>query len=365
MHIISGDLWAGAEAMAYQLLSGLKQSGNVDLHLIIMNEGRLEQKCRQLGIHCYLIDERKLSTISMVAKAIHIARKIKPDIIHSHRYKENILAAIVAGFCGRPRLIATQHGRSEIAQFFLPKVIVDGLNRFCLRWIFIKTVAVSMDTADYLWRALGLNHNKISIISNGISLPPKGKKPNRYGADRMFTIGSAGRLFPVKRFDTLIEIAAHVCRVNTQVRFVIAGEGPEKKKMKALIAQYGLEDQVQLMGHVDDMQAFYDDLDLYINTSMHEGTPMSILEAMATGLPVIAFDVGGLRAIITDSVDGFTITKKNSFLFVSKIIELIDHPKLLKELGENAQKKIISRFSMKRMVESYLALYCRISGRHQ
>jgi len=280
VHVISGDLWAGAEAMAYQLLRGLNQSEDIDLHLIIMNEGQLERSCRQLGIKCHLIDERKFSAIAIAVKAIRVVRKIKPDIIHSHRYKENILAALIAVFCGRPKLFATQHGRAETnKKRSFNKIIVDRLNRSCLRWIFTEVVAVSKDTADYLLETCGSKQDNLSIIPNGINLPNPAQHANRDETRRHFTIGSAGRLFPVKQFDTFIEIARQVCRVTNQAYFVIAGEGPEKKKLESLILKYGLSGQVQLTGHIEDMQAFYSGLDLYINTSMHEGTPMSILEA--------------------------------------------------------------------------------------
>lgn len=362
LHFISGDLWAGAEAMSYQLLSGLNQAGNVDLHLIIINEGRLERLCRQSGINCYLLDERQFSTIAIAVKAIRIARKIKPDIIHAHRYKENILASIISGFCGCPKLIATQHGRSESNEASIRKRIVDKLNQFCLRWIFSETVAVSQDTASYLLQAYGLKPKKLSIIPNGINIPLLCRRQAEMGTDRPFTIGSAGRLFPVKSFDRFVEIARQVCRVKKQTRFVIAGEGPEREKLENLIEQYGLGRQVQLLGHIEDMQTFYNGLDLYINTSLHEGAPMSILEAMARGLPVIAFGVAGLKEMITDSADGFVIPEGDEGLFASRIVELIDHPKCLTVLGKSARRKIIDCFSVARMVGNYLAFYYRIAG---
>jgi glycosyltransferase involved in cell wall biosynthesis len=361
LHIVSGDLWAGAEAMVYQLLAGLNRLGSIDLHLIILNEGHLEQACKKLGVKCYLVDEQKLPAVALAGKAIRIARKIKPDIVHAHRYKENILAALVARFCGRPKLVATQHGRTETGSEPFHKRIVGKLNNACLQRIFEEVVAVSGDTSDYLLQSCGLKENKICIIPNGIEPPltPLAVKDN--GSDRPFTIGSAGRLFPVKRFDTFIEIARQVCRQKKQMRFVIAGEGPERQKLETLIAEYGLTGQVHLMGHVDHMQEFYNRLDLYTNTSMHEGTPMSILEAMANKLPIIAFDVAGLREIITNNADGFTIPQGDNAQFVSRIVELMDRPKQLKAFGEAARQTIIDRFSNDKMVEGYQKLYQEIS----
>jgi glycosyltransferase involved in cell wall biosynthesis len=360
LHIISGDLWAGAEAMAYQLLSGLHQLDGIDLHLIILNEGRLEQLCKKLGIKCYLIDEQKLSVVAIIGRSIRVARKIRPNIIHAHRYKENILSALAAVFCGRPKLVTTQHGRTEADKVPVHKKIISKINHAFLRWVFTEAVAVSRDTADYLVKICGLKPEKLSIIPNGISIPLTSRSVNDKKG-RFFTIGSAGRLFPVKQFNTFIEIARRVCRVKSLVRFVIAGEGPERDALQSMISQYELDGRVRLLGHVDAMQGFYNELDLYINTSIHEGTPMSILEAMANGLPVIAFDVGGLKDIITDGADGFTIPEGDKAQFIYRTLELVDHPQKLITFGEVAHRKIIDCFSTTRMVEGYQELYQRIS----
>lgn len=360
LHIISGDLWAGAEAMAYQLLSGLNQLEGIDLHLIILNEGRLERSCRRQGIKCYLLDEKKLSSVAIAGKTIRISRKIKPNIIHAHRYKENILATIIAGFCRNSRLVTTQHGRTEGINASLRKSIIDKLSLTCLKWFFKGVVAVSNDTADYIIQTIRVNPKRLTIITNGIGLPSASRSSNYNKNGRPFIIGSAGRLFPVKRFMTFIEIARVVCSDNSQARFVIAGEGPERENLLNLIAKYGLEEEVRLLGHVDDMQTFYAGLDLYINTSMHEGTPMSILEAMANKLPIIAFGVAGLNEIITDGADGFTIPMDDNALFAATIDELIDHPEIIRAFGEAALIKIVNCFSSKKMVEKYLTLYHRL-----
>jgi len=116
------------------------------------------------------------------------------------------------------------------------------------------------------------------------------------------------------------------------------------------------------LGHRENMISFYNSLDLYINTSNHEGTPMSILEAMAVGLPVIAFNVGGLGEIITNNFNGFIVPKGDIGLFASKILKLIDTPELLKTIGEGAQKKIYDQFSMQHMLGEYISLYHILAG---
>ena len=343
--------------MAYQLLTGLNRRKSIDLHLIILNEGRLERLCRKEGITCYLFNEQEISFPSLAYKALKIARKIKPDIIHSHRYKENILAALIAPGCGLPKLIATQHGRTEADKHVFHEKIISDLNYACMQWIFRRVVAVSNDTADYLLGSCGLKQSKLTIIPNGIDLPRNCHRANGKRFGQFFTVGSAGRLFPVKQFDRLIEIAKEVFGENGPIRFVIAGDGPEKKKLETLIARYRLTEHVHLLGHVEDMQDFYKNIDLYVNTSLHEGAPMTIIEAMRNGLPVIAFGVAGLKEIIADGKDGYAIPPYDNHQFALKIAELTHAPQQLKFLGESARKKVIDHFSTKGMVDKYWAMY--------
>jgi len=361
LHIISGDLWAGAESMAFQLMIGLNRINDVDLHLIVLNEGRLERQCREAGINCYLIPEKNLSFIQIVLRSVKIVRRLNPNVIHSHRYKENIIAAITAAFNGRSKLVTTRHGRPEKVKELFHKRVISALDTACLRWIFSEIIAVSQDTAEYLIQMFGPNSKKISVIHNGIapSFHPILHQSNSQRGS--ITIGSAGRLFPVKQFDVFIRIAKLVCQEKPEIRFVIAGEGPEREKIESLIIRYGLKDKIQLLGHLDDMQAFYKGIDLYINTSAHEGSPMTILEAMAVGLPVIAFSVAGLPEILSDGRDGFVIPDGNYEGFASRIIELTDDYKRLNVIGLHACRKVADRFSVVQMVNSYLAIYLRVN----
>jgi len=109
----------------------------------------------------------------------------------------------------------------------------------------------------------------------------------------------------------MIEIAKAVNEKTKHIEFHLAGEGPERSKLQALIQRYSLNETFVLHGHVEDMLTFYRSLDLYLNTSVHEGIPMSILEAMAHGLPVVAPDVGGISEIISNGEDGYLVDTRD------------------------------------------------------
>jgi L-malate glycosyltransferase len=146
-HIISGDLWAGAEVMAYHLIKGLRSYSNCDLSAIVLNAGRLSEEIKKIGIRTYVLDEKKLSFSTILFTIHKIFRKNPPDIIHSHRYKENILAYLASRFIPGIKLISTQHGMPEIheGKRNIKHLLISGSNFFMLSHRFNQVVGVSQD----------------------------------------------------------------------------------------------------------------------------------------------------------------------------------------------------------------------------
>ncbi len=359
--IASGDLWAGAEAVVHQLAVGLQAKSFIRHTVVLLNHGRLEMLCRQADIDTRVIDERRYGFVGILAKFITICRSVKPDIIHAHRYKENLLAAIAAMSCGCPSLITTVHGLSEGMNSTFKGSMKSTLNRFLLRRVFDTTVAVSQDVAHSLAERSGVPAKRLATIVNGIDVHNGLPKKTRTSGDT-FTIGSAGRLFPVKDFSLMVDIARMTCAARTNARFVLAGDGPEKDAILHKIRTNGLEDYFTLLGHVDDMQDFYAGLDIYINTSIHEGIPMTVLEAMARRIPVVAFAVGGLNEIVSHGHDGYLVQHRDAGEFSQHLIELIDDRDRLQRFGDNAGSTVHKRFSTTRMTESYCSTYARLLG---
>ena len=128
-----------------------------------------------------------------------------------------------------------------------------------------------------------------------------------------------------------------------------------------MTAALQVQDRFFLKGHVEDVSAFYRGLDVYLNTSLHEGIPMSILEAMAHNLPVIAPAVGGLVEIIEDGVDGFLVASRDPEVFAEKCLLLRD-PELRLRMGRAARAKVERCFSADMMARSYLRLYHELAG---
>jgi glycosyltransferase involved in cell wall biosynthesis len=287
--------------------------------------------------------------------------KNKPtQILHSHRYKENILAFFARGVGRGTRLVATQHGMPEpgYGSLWTAGRFAAGLNRYILPRHFDRLVAVSRDIQDSFVGQLGFSPLKVSVIHNGIELPEM-IASGRSGSVMM--AGSAGRLFPVKDYPLMVEIARVVSEQKAPIRFKLAGDGPERSRLEKLIAARGLDHSFKLCGNLENMGDFYPSIDVYLNTSMHEGIPMSCLEAMAHGLPVIAPLVGGIDEIIEDGVEGFLVTSRNPEEFAERCL-LLQDSKLRQRMGQAARNRIQSVFTAEYMAQQYYQLYSELAG---
>ncbi len=359
-HILSGDLWAGAEVMACNLIKGLsRQEKSNDLCVVLLNYGRLERELRQVGIDVYVIDEQRNPFGRLLVAFRNIVAEFRPDIIHSHRYKENLLAMAAGFFAGKLPVVATQHGMPEnyggkqslyrrIFQRTLTGIQGKSLHRI---------VAVSDDLRENLIKKLGFDRSKIAVIHNGIELPPL---KEIFSGKASYDFGTAGRLFPVKDYPFMVEIAAAVIEKNNRATFAIAGEGPQKEMLTNKIDSLELGQHFKLLGHMDDMPNFYQSIGTYMNTSIHEGIPMSILEAMSFGRPVIAPQTGGIKEIVRDGQDGYLIEKRGVRDFCRRCLQLAGDAELAVRMGRSARQRVEEAFSIDIMTQRYMSLYLEI-----
>lgn len=357
---MSGDLWAGAEVMAFRLISGLLSEKDVEISAIVLNNQRLATEIRRSDVPVEILDERKLSFFQIKRGLDTLLGKYQPHILHTHRLKENILGYLSSrSFNGKISLICTQHGLDEPGSS-LKWRILSKLNSYVLSRHFTYVVAVSEEMRGELAENYDSSAKKLVVIHNGtnIGIPHCGR-----GRDHRFTIGSAGRFFPVKNYCFLVEVAAEVHRQIKDVRFVLAGEGPELPKILDKIQQYRLGETFLLKGFIEDISCFYNGLDVYINTSLHEGFPMSVLEAMAHGLPIIGPREGGIKEAVVEGENGFLVEGRSPTRYAEKCVELYRKRGLKEHMAKSSREMVESRFSTRTMSKKYLDLYHKTLSR--
>jgi glycosyltransferase involved in cell wall biosynthesis len=355
-HIVSGDLWAGAEVMVFNLLREMIKFNDFDIRIIVFNNSRLSKELIKLGIPVQIIEEEALSFFELVRQVSYYIRYHNPDIIHSHRYKENLISFLAWRKNKRVKLIATQHGLPEFygGDFKIKHRLIIYLNFLILKKYFDLTVPVSCDIRQLLIGKLNFPPRKLKMIYNGITI---GKSVPDEFEHVDFQIGSVGRLSPVKDFDLFIEIARMVFRKWPNAFFKIAGDGPDLNRLRALLKQKESSINLSLVGHLDNLDSFYRSLYIYVNTSKHEGIPLSVLEAMSFGVPVVLPKVGGMPELIRNGKEGYLIEKRSAEAFETCLLTLLENRNLRDLLGEAARRRVRNRFSSQIMAEKYRGLY--------
>lgn len=342
--------------MDYCLLKNLKRFKDLGLSAILLNEGRLADEIRRLGIPVDVLDETRRSFFQLVRDTRKILARRSPRILHSHRYKENILAFLSSKNKNHVRLVSTQHGMPEsIGTNRNPKyMLLHKLNISLFLKSFNRVIAVSGDIQNRLIDKYGFPRNKTAVIHNGTDIPEE--SPSK-GERDVFIIGSMGRMFPVKDYPLMVEIAREVYRETDKIRFELAGDGPDKARIADLVERHRLGDIFLLRGFVEDTHGFYQGIDLYLNTSLHEGIPMSVLEAMSHGIPVIAPNVGGLKEIVEDGNEGYLVDGRDPKAFARKCLHLFEDRLLRQSMGSSARKKVEKEFTNDGMAREYYRLY--------
>ena len=301
-HIVSGDRWAGAEVQAYTLFRQLRQ--HVFLQVIVLNEGELADRCRELGIKLCVLDENRQGSGELLRAIMQQLKSFGPDLVHTHRQKENVLGSIANVLTVRAASLRTIHGAAEFAPRGRQKLQV-WLDRFCARYLQQAAIAVSADLRDKLRDSFPAD--RLQVISNGID-PADVRNaistPDfRREHPEALHIGLVGRLDPVKRVDLFIEMAAILLQREPRKpwRFHVFGEGALLESLREQARRLGVGDALVFHGHRSDIRSCIAALDGMVMPSDHEGLPMAALECLALGTPLIAHHTGGLPELLAAS----------------------------------------------------------------
>jgi L-malate glycosyltransferase len=301
MQLASGDLWAGAESQLFHLCRHLAADASLRLSVVLLNEGELASRLRTAGVEIQVLDETRLGFRQLASALLQIARRERPDVIHTHRTKENLLGALAALRVGA-RSMRTVHGSLEhdpAARPSLRRRVSTTLDATLVARLQHCMVAVSAplqrELAQRTWtRRIELVHN--GIDSRHVAELAAAPVPLQPRASRAVCI--VGRLVPVKRVDVFLRAAAALRRDHADVEFYIIGDGPLRESLQQLARELGIADACTFTGHLDNCLPLLRQMSALLITSDHEGTPMTALEALALGVPLVSHAVGGLPDLL-------------------------------------------------------------------
>jgi glycosyltransferase involved in cell wall biosynthesis len=285
------------------------------------------------------------------------------DVVHTHLIGANVLAAPLAALYRVPVRFTHDQTRDDVREYSFVHRWLDALaNR-----LNHHVIAVSSSIRTFLSRKEKIPGDKISVIYNSVDLlrfspktdPTAGQAARRHWglpADALI-VGGVGRLHYQKNFPLFLEVAAEVCARVPEAFFVIAGEGPERADLEARCQRLGIAARVRFLGFVPNMPELYQSLDLLVLTSHFEGTPLTVLEAMAMGVPVVASQVDGVEEVLENGRDGILAPPGNRDYFVKEICRVLQDRSLRQQLARGGQEKARRQFSAEAMVRRVEALY--------
>jgi L-malate glycosyltransferase len=363
-HLASGDLWAGAEVQLFTLLESLLKEESLALSVILLNPGKLADKLNELGIEITVLSEKETGFKKLRCQVIERLLTINPDIVHTHRYKENILAATSKRKCRIKYLVQTVHGIGEpvIGLVQQKSRIYDLINKACTRIYFDKVIAVS---ADIQSRLNGVySANKIVAIHNGID-PDKIMSTRSAAAVRNEfqiasgdpIIGVIGRMVRVKAYDKFLLMAREVLKSYPNAKFFIVGDGPLKAELENKAAQLEISQSVFFTGFRNDIYDFVNALDVFVISSIHEGIPMVLLEAMALKKAIVSTAVGGIIEVLVDGVSGLLVKSGQPDDIADACFCILKNNDLKVRLGNEARRRLDAEFSINMLRNRMLGLY--------
>lgn len=368
-HIASGDLWAGAEVQMFTLLESLADNQSLNLSAIILNRGKLAEKLKGIGLDVAVIDESQYGFMRLRKMAAGFLQDKNIDIIHSHRFKENILAASISRKCNIKRLVQTVHGVGEPHRGLssIKSRFFTTLNRTVTKRYFDKIIAVSDDIMRQLVGQYPIS--KLQTIHNAID--PQKLKPVKTAieirkelniqADTPL-IGAAGRMVPVKAYDLFLYMAQIILKTQSHARFMLIGDGPLKQSLQDMAVKMNIHDKVIFPGFRDDIIDIINALDIFVFSSFHEGVPMALLEAMALRKAIVSTAVGGINEVIQDGISGLLVPPQKPRELADACLRILGDDELRHRLENAAAKRVDEEFSIDILRDRILNLYSEVCG---
>lgn len=346
LQIISSLDRGGAERVMADLCRGLDKE-KFEVRVIVLKRlGPLSADLTKAGIDFELFGLPFKFGVFKIGKLTSLIREFAPDVVHTHLFASDFYGTIAACRAGVKAIVSTEHN-INIGQSWIRNLIQRLAHR---RQDVV--VAVSGAVRDYLI-AQAIPADRITVINNGIDLE-KFHPAEKITRDQII-IGALGRLDRQKGFDVLIRALARI--KDRRFQCVIAGAGQEYEKLEKLINCTGLATKVRLVGSESDNANFYRQADIFVVPSRWEGFGIVVLEAGATGLPVIASDVDGIRDIIESGQNGLMVPKEDESALAEAIVKLMDDPAERMRLGSRLERKVREQFSLAQTVRKHEELY--------
>lgn len=299
------------------------------------------------------------------AELVRLIRRVRPHVVHTHTAKAGTLGRVAARLCRVPVVLHTYHGH-VLRGYFSPARtrVFLAVERWLAMWTH-RLVAVSERVrGDLLGLGVG-RPERFDVVPLGLDLDQflgaerhAGGLRAELGVSRETPLtGIVARLVPIKGHEVFLEAAALVADVVPGSRFVVVGDGERRRELEGAAARSGLGDRIHFLGWRRDLDRIYADLDVVALSSWNEGSPVSLIEAMAAGCPVVATRVGGVPDVVDDGVHGHLVGAGDPAGLATAIAGLLGDPHRRHAMGQAGRARVSPAFEASRLVRDMDRLY--------
>jgi glycosyltransferase involved in cell wall biosynthesis len=354
LYVDTGRSFGGAERITLLLASAFAAQGAEVLCFASEEAESFREELHRAGVEA--IPFAETYRIARVLPFMRAAEEIRPDIVHVHRTWPlgDRFASVAAKRAGVRRVVATEHVRWESCG------LRDRSTKQIIARFDDRIVAVSEAVRESLVRYWKIDPGRVTIIRNGL---PIAEREGEKGGEDPFPpwarvrIGAIGRLETQKGFDILLDAFARIRKERPDAALLLVGEGSVRGELEEAARRLALGDAVRFAGAVPDAGPFLRRFDLFVLPSRWEGFPLTILEAMAAGVPIVATAVDGSVEAIRHGTDGLLVPPENAEALAEAVREALSNPAASRERAEAARKRAETEFSFERMVEGYRRVY--------
>lgn len=351
----------GAELQLHELTKKLDKEKYKPIVCCLSGSTLLADKLEREGIQVFVLPKRKFR-LSTILKIVRLIRRERVKIVHTYLFAGNIIGLVAGCLAGAPIRI----GSCRSMEFLnLKHRLTESL---CFR-LATKIISNSKKNAELLAKYERLNKKKIITIYNGvnlqkyspqkISLFPKmqGKEKLGLPADTNPIIGIVANLSPSKNHKCFLSAASIILKEIPSSRFLIVGDGPQREELKGFATELGIRERVVFAGIKYNLSEIISLMDIVVLSSIREGLPSSILEAMAMSKPLVVTNVGGNAEAVVNGRTGFVVASNNPSAIARAAIKILKDKGLAEKMGQEGRKRVEKYFSSGRMVKKTETLY--------
>jgi len=358
LHLSTSSGPGGAERMISTLTAALNQ-GQFRIIVGLFRPGWIQTECETLGVRTFVMPLAGRFNLQWFRACFRLLRRERVALIHAHEFSAILCGWIVATLAGVP-FVATVHGKN----YFWEKLRRRVAYRFVSRQG--TMVVVSHDLKRFVCDKVGVAEKRVQVIYNGVapaqtvSDEEVRKCKSELGVSGCYPLlGVVGSLYPVKGHRFFLEAMPELLRRWPQARLLVIGRGELDVALKEQVKQLAIGANVHFLGMRQDVPRLLSVLDAFVLPSLSEGLSLALLEAMASGKPVVATLVGGNPELIDHGRTGFLVQPEDARDLAANLVKLLSDPGMMQQFGRQAAKRVRQHFSMGQMVDRYRDLYAR------